>query len=74
MELVVESKPVVNQTNLLEKSECTKKKSNKLEVGKCSNIWLCVCIGAAWMHETSQNQLVPLIPKLNLDYYFDDGL
>ncbi|KHJ30735.1 putative amine oxidase [Erysiphe necator] len=25
------------------------------------------------MHETSQNKLVQLIPKLNIDYYYDDG-
>ncbi|RKF53554.1 Polyamine oxidase FMS1 [Erysiphe neolycopersici] len=30
-------------------------------------------IGAAWMHETSQNKLVQLIPKLKIDYYYDDG-
>ncbi|PQE32057.1 FMS1- involved in the biosynthesis of pantothenic acid protein [Rutstroemia sp. NJR-2017a WRK4] len=30
-------------------------------------------IGAAWMHETSQNKLVQLIPKLGIDYYYDDG-
>ncbi|KAI9737630.1 MAG: hypothetical protein M1818_005634 [Claussenomyces sp. TS43310] len=30
-------------------------------------------IGAAWMHETSQNKLVQLIPKLNIEYYYDDG-
>lgn len=30
-------------------------------------------IGAAWMHETSQNKLVKLISKLGLEYYFDDG-
>lgn len=29
--------------------------------------------GAAWMHETSQNKLVRLIPKLNIEYYYDDG-
>lgn len=26
------------------------------------------------MHETSQNKLVKLIPKLGIDYYYDDGL
>ena len=26
------------------------------------------------MHETSQNNLVKLIPKLGIDYYYDDGL
>ncbi|KAJ6091694.1 hypothetical protein N7467_003663 [Penicillium canescens] len=31
-------------------------------------------IGAAWMHETSQNSLVKLIPQLNIPYYYDDGL
>ncbi|KAJ5125269.1 hypothetical protein N7526_007446 [Penicillium atrosanguineum] len=30
-------------------------------------------MGAAWMHETSQNKLVKLIPKLGLQYYYDDG-
>jgi polyamine oxidase len=25
------------------------------------------------MHETSQNKLVQLIPKLGIDYYYDDG-
>ncbi|KAJ6126641.1 hypothetical protein N7523_002253 [Penicillium sp. IBT 18751x] len=30
-------------------------------------------MGAAWMHETSQNKLVQLIPKLGLSYYYDDG-
>jgi polyamine oxidase len=30
--------------------------------------------GAAWLHETSQNKLVKLISKLNLEYYYDDGL
>ncbi|KAL3418545.1 corticosteroid-binding protein [Phlyctema vagabunda] len=30
-------------------------------------------IGAAWMHETSQNKLVHLIPKLGIEYYYDDG-
>ncbi|KAF8853156.1 flavin-containing amine oxidase-like protein [Acephala macrosclerotiorum] len=30
-------------------------------------------IGAAWMHETSQNKLVQLIPKLSIEYYYDDG-
>ncbi|KAJ5809188.1 uncharacterized protein N7503_001406 [Penicillium pulvis] len=30
-------------------------------------------IGAAWMHETSQNGLVKLIPRLNIPYYYDDG-
>lgn len=30
-------------------------------------------IGAAWMHETSQNNLVKLIPRLNIPYYYDDG-
>ncbi|KAH8816365.1 flavin-containing amine oxidase-like protein [Xylogone sp. PMI_703] len=30
-------------------------------------------IGAAWMHETSQNKLVHLIPRLGIEYYFDDG-
>ncbi|KAI5464439.1 flavin-containing amine oxidoreductase [Mariannaea sp. PMI_226] len=30
-------------------------------------------IGAAWMHETSQNRLVKLIPKLGVEYYYDDG-
>ena len=25
------------------------------------------------MHETSQNKLVQLIPKLNIEYYYDDG-
>ncbi|GAM87067.1 hypothetical protein ANO11243_050880 [Dothideomycetidae sp. 11243] len=30
-------------------------------------------IGAAWMHETSQNKLVKLISKLGIDYYYDDG-
>jgi polyamine oxidase len=29
--------------------------------------------GAAWMHETSQNRLVKLIPKLGVEYYYDDG-
>jgi polyamine oxidase len=29
--------------------------------------------GAAWMHETSQNKLVRLIPRLNIGYYYDDG-
>ncbi|KAJ5662509.1 uncharacterized protein N7477_010125 [Penicillium maclennaniae] len=29
--------------------------------------------GAAWMHETSQNKLVKLVPKLGLSYYYDDG-
>lgn len=29
--------------------------------------------GAAWMHETSQNKLTKLIPKLGVDYYYDDG-
>ncbi|CAK4034434.1 amine oxidase [Lecanosticta acicola] len=31
-------------------------------------------IGAAWLHETSQNKLVKLISRLNIDYYYDDGL
>ncbi|KAJ5793957.1 hypothetical protein N7457_000556 [Penicillium paradoxum] len=31
-------------------------------------------IGAAWMHETSQNCLVKLIPRLSIPYYYDDGL
>ncbi|CAG8943800.1 unnamed protein product [Penicillium salamii] len=31
-------------------------------------------IGAAWMHETSQNELVKLIPQLAIPYYYDDGL
>ncbi|KAJ5580255.1 uncharacterized protein N7459_006240 [Penicillium hispanicum] len=31
-------------------------------------------IGAAWMHETSQNSLVKLIPRLAIPYYYDDGL
>ncbi|KAJ5715162.1 uncharacterized protein N7483_012343 [Penicillium malachiteum] len=30
-------------------------------------------IGAAWMHETSQNELVKLIPRLAIPYYYDDG-
>ncbi|KAJ5738684.1 hypothetical protein N7493_001839 [Penicillium malachiteum] len=30
-------------------------------------------IGAAWMHETSQNPLVKLVSKLGLKYYYDDG-
>ncbi|OWP01168.1 flavin containing amine oxidase [Marssonina coronariae] len=30
-------------------------------------------IGAAWMHETSQNKLVQLIPKLGIEHYYDDG-
>jgi polyamine oxidase len=30
-------------------------------------------IGGAWMHETSQNKLVQLIPKLGIEYYYDDG-
>ncbi|KAG9506503.1 hypothetical protein J7337_000035 [Fusarium musae] len=30
-------------------------------------------LGAAWMHETSQNKLTKLIPKLEVDYYYDDG-
>ncbi|KAF7897197.1 hypothetical protein EAF00_005425 [Botryotinia globosa] len=30
-------------------------------------------IGAAWMHETSQNKLVQLIKKLDIEYYYDDG-
>ncbi|KAF7554072.1 hypothetical protein G7Z17_g3150 [Cylindrodendrum hubeiense] len=30
-------------------------------------------LGAAWMHETSQNRLVKLIPKLGVEYYYDDG-
>ncbi|KAF2150913.1 hypothetical protein K461DRAFT_209040, partial [Myriangium duriaei CBS 260.36] len=30
-------------------------------------------VGAAWMHETSQNKLVKLISKLGIDYYYDDG-
>ncbi|KAJ5248925.1 hypothetical protein N7468_000376 [Penicillium chermesinum] len=30
-------------------------------------------IGAAWMHETSQNSLVKLIPRLAIPYYYDDG-
>lgn len=25
------------------------------------------------MHETSQNKLVQLIPKLGIEYYYDDG-
>lgn len=29
--------------------------------------------GAAWMHETSQNKLVQLIKKLDIEYYYDDG-
>ncbi|OJJ46559.1 hypothetical protein ASPZODRAFT_66543 [Penicilliopsis zonata CBS 506.65] len=32
-----------------------------------------VDIGAAWMHETSQNNLVKLIPQLSIPYYYDDG-
>lgn len=37
--------------------------------------WLsaAVSLGAAWMHETSQNKLVKLIPKLGIEYYYDDG-
>ncbi|OJJ50752.1 hypothetical protein ASPZODRAFT_11607 [Penicilliopsis zonata CBS 506.65] len=30
-------------------------------------------IGAAWMHETSQNKMVKLITKLGIEYYYDDG-
>ncbi|KAF5691728.1 flavin amine oxidase [Fusarium circinatum] len=30
-------------------------------------------LGAAWMHETSQNKLTKLILKLGVDYYYDDG-
>lgn len=30
--------------------------------------------GAAWMHETSQNDLVKLIPRLSIPYYYDDGM
>ncbi|RAL60742.1 hypothetical protein DID88_009847 [Monilinia fructigena] len=30
-------------------------------------------IGAAWMHETSQNKMVQLIKKLDIEYYYDDG-
>jgi polyamine oxidase len=30
--------------------------------------------GAAWMHETSQNDLVKLIPQLSIPYYYDDGM
>lgn len=30
-------------------------------------------IGAAWMHETANNPMVPLIGKLDLTYYYDDG-
>ncbi|KAM0550251.1 hypothetical protein ACHAPJ_009101 [Fusarium lateritium] len=30
-------------------------------------------LGAAWMHETSQNRLVELVPKLDVEYYYDDG-
>jgi polyamine oxidase len=30
-------------------------------------------LGAAWMHETSQNKLVQLIPKLGIEFYYDDG-
>lgn len=30
-------------------------------------------LGAAWMHETSQNRLVKLVPKLGVEYYYDDG-
>ncbi|PBP22139.1 hypothetical protein BUE80_DR006938 [Diplocarpon rosae] len=30
-------------------------------------------LGAAWMHETSQNKLVQLIPKLGIEHYYDDG-
>jgi hypothetical protein len=37
-----------------------------------SNIY--IAVGAAWMHETSQNNLVKLIPKLGIDYYYDDGM
>jgi polyamine oxidase len=29
--------------------------------------------GAAWMHETSQNSLVELVPRLSIPYYYDDG-
>ncbi|RDW87509.1 amine oxidase-1 [Coleophoma crateriformis] len=32
-----------------------------------------IVTGAAWMHETSQNKLVHLIPKLGIEYYYDDG-
>ncbi|RAO67714.1 uncharacterized protein BHQ10_003726 [Talaromyces amestolkiae] len=31
-------------------------------------------IGAAWMHETSQNSLVNLVPHLGIPYYYDDGV
>lgn len=30
-------------------------------------------VGAAWLHETSQNRLTKLIAALKLDYYYDDG-
>ncbi|EFX04637.1 flavin containing amine oxidoreductase [Grosmannia clavigera kw1407] len=30
-------------------------------------------LGAAWMHETSQNRLVRLVSRLGVQYYFDDG-
>lgn len=30
-------------------------------------------VGAAWLHETSQNRLTKLIASLKLDYYYDDG-
>ncbi|KAJ5619294.1 hypothetical protein N7510_003278 [Penicillium lagena] len=30
-------------------------------------------LGAAWMHETSQNPLVKLIRALGIEYYYDDG-
>lgn len=35
---------------------------------------LVISVGAAWLHETSQNKLVKLISRLNIDYYYDDGL
>src|ERR1700760_3645918 len=41
--------------------------------GKCLS-YLCKTVGAAWMHETSQNKLVKLISKLGIEYYYDDGL
>ena len=31
------------------------------------------CIGAAWVHETSQNKLIPLIGQLKIEHYYDDG-
>src|ERR1700761_9315487 len=48
----------------------------RVHCGLCPSVGkglLTLIIGAAWMHETSQNKLVGLIRQLNIEYYYDDG-